>query len=280
MIFLLLTIICSSSIALILKFNATRKGNPVVMLTGNYFMASIIGAALILIKGNVRFSNEALFFGLILGVMFIISFFIFAKAVELAGTALATVSSRLSVFIPVFLVTVFFGEIPETKTYLGFLLTALTIVLFYFSLNNKKSNVTEIKKYFYLIAVLIFIGINDFGIKFFQLLRSSSEESFFVYIIFTTAFVTGIMVIIFRKIKIHKKDLYTGFSLGIPNVFSTIFLLGALSSLPAMIVFPVINIGVILITTIAAYLIWKETLNKFGVAAVLVGTVAILLLWL
>lgn len=183
MIYLLLTILCSSSIALILKFNATRKGHPVVMLTGNYFIASVIAAIIILIKPASKFSFEAIIMGLVLGVMFIISFFIFAKAVELAGTALATVSSRLSVFIPVFLVIVFFGEIPGTNTYLGFLLTVLTIVLFYFSLNNKEAKVTDIKKYFYLIAVLIFIGINDFAIKFFQLLRSSNEESFFVYMI-------------------------------------------------------------------------------------------------
>jgi drug/metabolite transporter (DMT)-like permease len=278
MIYLLLTILCSSSIALILKFNSNRKGHPVVMLTGNYFIASIIAAIIILFEGGVKFSVETLLYGSILGVMFIISFFIFAKAIELSGTALATVSSRLSVFIPVFLVVVFFGEEPQTKTYFGFLLTILTIIFFYYSLNNEEPGLNQRKKYLYLIAVLIFIGINDFAIKFFQLLRSSSEENFFVYMIFTTAFLSGFSVIIIKKIGIYKNDLYTGFVLGIPNVFSTIFLLGALNTIPAMIVYPVVNIGVILVTTIAAYTIYKETLNKYGIGAILMGTAAILLL--
>lgn len=280
MFYLFLTILCSSSIALILKFNANRKGHPVVMLTGNYFIASLIAATIILIKGNVLFSIEALIFGLVLGVMFIISFFIFAKAVEFAGTALATVSSRLSVFIPVFLVVALYGEVPETQTYIGFILTILTIILFYFSLNHKQAEDSHKSKYLFLIAVLVFIGINDFAIKLFQLTRSSAEESFFVYMIFTTAFVSGTTIILFRKLKIASKDLFTGFLLGVPNVFSTIFLLGALNQLPAMIVYPVMNIGVILLTTVSAYLIWKERLNKFGIAAIVLGTAAILLLGL
>lgn len=280
MLYLFLTILCSSSIALILKFNATRKGHPLVMLTGNYFIASILAAIIILIKENVKYSTEALIFGLVLGVMFIISFFIFAKAVELAGTALATVSSRLSVFIPVFLVVVFYGEIPETKTYLGFTVTILTIILFYFSLNNKHLEDSHKSKYLFLIAVLVFIGINDFAIKLFQISRPSAEENFFVYMIFTTAFVSGIVVILLKNIRIERKDLFTGFLLGVPNVFSTIFLLGALNQLPAMIVYPVMNIGVILLTTISAYLIWKEKLNNFGIAAIVLGTAAILLLGL
>ncbi len=280
MIYLLLTIISSVTIALILKYNANRKGQPVVMLTGNYFIASIIAASIILIKGNISFSIVALIFGLLLGVMFIISFFIFAKAVELAGTALATVSSRLSVFIPVFLVVVFYGEVPLPQTYIGFICTILTIVLFYFSINHKKAEDSQKSKYLFLIAVLVLIGINDFAIKLFQLTRSSAEEKFFVYIIFTTAFFCGTVYVLFRKLKIVSKDLLTGFLLGVPNVFSTIFLLSALNQLPAMIVYPVMNTGVIVLTTIASYLIWKEKLNKSGIAAIVLGTAAILLLGL
>lgn len=280
MIYLLLTILCSSSIALILKFNAARKGHPLVMLMGNYFTASLIASVIIFIRKDFSFSIETFLFGLILGVMFIGSFFIFAKAVETAGTALATVSSRLSVFIPVLLVVLFFGEVPSTQNYFGFALTVITIILFYLSLNRINQVDSHKYKYFFLVGVLLFIGINDFAMKYFQMLRSSNEESLFVYMIFTTAFITGLFIIIFRKIKIYSKDILTGFILGIPNVFSTIFLLAALSTLPAIIVYPVMNIGVILVTTISAYLIWKETLNSYGIAAVVLGTAAILLLGL
>lgn len=278
MIFLILTILCSSSIALILKFNAARKGHPLVMLMGNYFTASLIASVIIFIRKDYSFSIETFLFGLILGVMFIGSFFIFAKAVETAGTALATVSSRLSVFIPVLLIVLFLGEEPSAQNYFGFALTVLTIILFYFSLKGKTNVESHKNKYFFLVGVLVFIGINDFAIKMFQHLRTISEQSLFVYMIFTSAFITGMAIINFRRIVINRKDVYTGFLLGIPNVFSTIFLLGALNQISAIIVYPVMNIGVILVTTISAYLIWKETLNGYGIAAVVLGTAAILLL--
>lgn len=278
MFFLLLTILCSSSIALILKYNASRKGHPLVMLTGNYFMASVIGAVLIFSSTDVRYSSESFIFGLILGLLFIVSFFIFAKAVELTGTALATVSSRLSVFIPVLLVILFFNEIPDFEIYIGFLLTILTILFFYLSLKKSEKGTDYKIRYLYLIAVMFMIGLNDFAMKFFQLLRPSYEEAFFVYLIFTTAFICGLLVIILRKIRINKKDLLTGIVLGIPNVFSTVFLLAALNTVPAMIAYPVMNLGVIVLTTVSAYIIWKEKLNKFGFIAILMGTAAILIL--
>lgn len=280
MMFLILTIISSSSIALILKFNANRKGHPLVMLMGNYFAASLIASVIMFLKKDFAFSIEAFFFGLVLGVMFIGSFFIFAKAVETAGTSLATLSSRLSVFIPVLLVVLFLDEKPTTQHLIGFGLTVLTITLFYYSLKGRSKTESHKHKYYFLVGVLVFIGINDFAIKIFQHIRAVSEQSFFVYMIFTSAFLTGIVIILLRRIQVRREDVYTGFLLGIPNVSSTIFLLGALNIIPAVIVYPVMNIGVILITTISAYLIWRETLNSFGIAAVILGTAAILFLGL
>ncbi len=66
--------------------------------------------------------------------------------------------------------------------------------------------------------------------------------------------------------------------MGVPNVFSTIFLLGALSQLPAIFVYPTINIGIIIFTAIGAYTIWKEKMNKVGIVALISGIVAILFL--
>jgi hypothetical protein len=64
----------------------------------------------------------------------------------------------------------------------------------------------------------------------------------------------------------------------VPNVFSTIFLLAALSQLPAILVYPAINIGIILFTAIGAYTLWREGMNKPGIAALISGVLAILFL--
>ena len=66
--------------------------------------------------------------------------------------------------------------------------------------------------------------------------------------------------------------------MGVPNNFSTFFLLGALTQLQAIIVYPVTNIGIIVLTTLGAAIIWKERLNIFGKWALIVGIIAIFLL--
>ncbi len=140
MIPLILTILCSTSIALILKHNDTKSGNAIVLLCGNYFVAAIVSLYFLVTATDNTFSIYSLFFGLALGMLFVISFFAFARAVGVAGTALATVSSRLSVILPLTLSIIVFAEKPNLFHIGGFVFTLGTIFLFYKSLQNNGSN--------------------------------------------------------------------------------------------------------------------------------------------
>jgi len=274
---LLLTILCSTSIALILKHSDTKQGKPIVLLAGNYLTASVIGLILMLLK-ETSYSIETLLFGSLLGLLFVASFFAFAKAVATAGTALATISSRLSVVIPIIFSIIIYDEQPTVLKLIGFLLTGVTFVFFYFSLLKQNNSSAKKGKYLLLLFVLIAIGINDFSMKVFKNAKPESEETFFVFIIFLFAFIYSALFIFIKKIKIDNKTFLTGIGLGVPNVFSTIFLLAALTNLPAIFVYPTINIGIIILTAFGAYAFWKEKLNKAGVAALVSGILAIILL--
>ncbi len=80
-----------------------------------------------------------------------------------------------------------------------------------------------------------------------------------------------------KKIKFKTGTVTTGIILGVPNVFSSYFMLDALNQLPGIIVYPSINIGIIVLTTLAAFLIWKEELNVYGWWAMGFGVTAIFL---
>ena len=224
------------------------------------------------------FSFQTLIFGAGLGLLFVLSFFAFAKSVSYAGTGLATTSSRLSVIIPILLSTIIFNELPNEYHLLGFIFTLITFILFYFSVKGKHMDGEGVLKYLFLIAVFVGIGINDFSMKVFKSWRPEQEEPFFVFFIFSSAFVYSSIYIIINKIKIVKQTALWGLVLGVPNVFSTIFLLGAIALLPAIIVYPLINVGIILFTTLLAFIIWKEKLNRWGILALASGLLAILFL--
>ena len=276
--FLLLVILCSTSIALILKHNDTRNGELIVLLAGNYLVASLIALILLLINPSAKFSFQTLLFGAALGFLFVITFFALALAIRHAGTGLAITSSRLSVIIPIIISILFFNESPNELYVIGFLFTLITFVLFYFSVKSGHKDGDGILKYFFLIAVFIGIGINDFALKFFKVWRSELEEPFFIFFIFSSAFIYSTIYIIIKKIRIRPQTAMWGVLLGIPNVLTTVFLLSALAILSAIVVFPIMNVGIILLTTLLAFLIWKEKLNRWGVFALASGLLAILFL--
>lgn len=276
--FLLLTILCSTSIALILKYSDTRKDEPIVLLAGNYLTASLIALVLLIFSESAKFSIETLLFGIGLGLLFVLSFFAFAKAISYAGTGLATTSSRLSVIIPILLSIIMYNELPNKFHLIGFLFTLVTFVFFYFSVKGNHKEGTGVLKYLFLIAVFVGIGLNDFSMKIFKSWRSVQEQPFFVLFIFLSAFVYSSAYIIFKKIKVIPNTAIWGVILGTPNVFSTIFLLGALSLLPAILVYPTINVGIIVFTTLLAFIIWKEKLNRWGWLAFTSGLLAIFFL--
>ncbi len=119
-------------------------------------------------------------------------------------------------------------------------------------------------KYLFLIAVFIGIGINDFAIKVYKCWRPEQEEPFFIFFIFSSAFIYSSIYIISKKVKISKNTVLLGLVLGIPNVFSTFFLLGALALLPAILVYPLMNVGIILFTTAACVSNLERKIKPLG----------------
>ncbi len=249
-----------------------------LLLCGNYFSAAVISLILIVSEKDQASSTGTLLFGAGLGLLFFIGFFVFAIAVGKAGASLSAVSSRLSVIIPVGLSVIIYNEIPSTFQSAGIILALVTILLFYFSIRKFSSGSFDKSDYLYLILLLAAIGINDFCFKIFQNWRPAEEKNFFIFIIFSFAFIYSFAYVLLKKIRMDYRTVSTGLLLGIPNIFSSYFMLDALNTLPAVIVYPAINIGIIVLTTLAAFLIWKERLNVYGWWAMGFGISAIYLL--
>jgi hypothetical protein len=128
------------------------------------------------------------------------------------------------------------------------------------------------------LAVLFGIGLNDFAMKIFQQWRPITEKPYFMMIIFSAATVYTFMILVIKRIPLERIVLIRGGILGVPNMFSTFFILLALAQLSAIVVYPVTNIGIILLTTIGAAIFWKEKLNLYGKLALISGIIAILFL--
>lgn len=278
MIYLILAIISSSSLALILKQGNVKNANKAILINANYITASLLSFTFIFINGSFTISLWAFLFAIVLGYVFAATFFIYSKAVGLAGTALATVSARLSVLVPVIFSIIIYDETPNIKMILGFILTLITLYFFYLSLKKNNLNTNTTNVYLILILLLIGIGLVDFSMKIFERNFPLEEKATFVFLIFFSAFIYTLIHILYKKITFEKETFKLGLLLGLPNVLAIHFILAALSELPAIVVFPIQNIGVIVFTAVMAYLIWREKINNYGIAALIVGIISIILL--
>ena len=275
---LLLTILCSASIAIILKINADKNWNTIQLLTGNYFSASLIGLLLLFSAENNTYELELIPLGLFLSFLFVGSIFAFSKSVILSGAALSTVSSRLSVFVPIVLSIIIYNELPNPFQLFGIILTAATIILFYFSVRNPNNNYLERDRFLYLIVVLIGIGTADFFMKVFQVIWEPSAKPWFLLLIFGFSFLITFILSVKERSKVDKSALILGMIMGIPNIFSSYFLIGALKSFPAVFVYPFVNMSIIVLTAVVVKFIWNEEWNLFSKIALVTGIVAIILL--
>jgi len=277
MISLTLTILFTVSLFIFFKEFEKRNINTHQAITFNYLTASIIA---ILLYGNsiclTDIVNTSWIYPTIaLGVFFVVMFNIMAKTTQQLGISIASIASKMSLVIPVIAALLFQRNINlSIYNYIGILLALIAIFLTF----KKKQKTQKSLK----IAIFLFFGAGILD-SFLDYIREKHLESIndfnlFIILIFFIAFFTGFVIIIIKRNKISFKNIIGGVLLGIPNYFSIYFVLLSLESLGGAVVFPVLNIGVVLISTIISYLVYKENLNKENWFGIVLACVSIFLL--
>jgi multidrug transporter EmrE-like cation transporter len=80
-----------------------------------------------------------------------------------------------------------------------------------------------------------------------------------------------------KKRRLDLKSLIAGVFLGIPNYYSIYFLLQTFehSGMQSSVIFPINNIGIVLLSVVIAVLVYKEKLNGFNMAGILLAVISI-----
>ena len=81
-----------------------------------------------------------------------------------------------------------------------------------------------------------------------------------------------------KKEQIGVKDILFGVLIGIPNYFSARFLLLALGSVPAVVAYPMCNVGTIVAISLAGAFLFRERIGKKKLAALALVVLALVLL--
>lgn len=281
--FILLSSGCSVLVAHLLKLIEFRKLNTLRVLTVNYLVASGV-AFLTSPRPFNQFSDETgmalpviILSGLV-GIFFITTYFIYSKSVFHNGVGISVAAMRISLLIPVLLSTIWYQEYLSTRQWAGIILIFFTL---YLLIPDKKKLLNyPLQAGWLLLLLFILTGIGDASLKIYEedYAHFLSKQQFMGYI-YTASFLTGSIVVLARRRGFFTpQEIFLGIVIGIPNLYSAIFLIEALSLISGGIVYTVANILTVVGATILGIWRWRDTLSRTQWGGLLLAVAAILLL--
>ena len=268
-----------STVVLFLLFKEFQKKNidTSEAITFNYIFGSLIAYLFYPVKSNISdiIYADWILPAIILGVLFVIMFNVMAMTTQKLGISIASTAAKMSLIIPVILTYLLQENINLSYLKLSGILLGLISVYFTF---KKDYNISSSLK----IAIILFFGagILDSSLDIIRNKYLYSDNDFLLFIItvFFIAFISGLIKIIATRKHIKIKNIIAGITLAIPNYFSIYFVLKSLEILGAIIVFPILNIGVVLASSILSWLFYKEHISKINWLGIILACVSIFLI--
>lgn len=222
-----------------------------------------------------------------LGSSFIFAFNILAKTIQQIGITITTIFQKMSMVVTLFFAFFIFSESTPALKILGICLAIPAILLTYEKSGNS-GNPGEIeisnKSYLYALSVFVMSGIIDYCFYYVKKVNLVvNDDMLFTGTVFGIAAAWGSLIILVQSIggqrKINLKSLVAGIILGIPNVFSVYFILRSLDTgTEGSILFPILNVGVLILSAIIGLLLFKEKINRNRSIALTLAFLAIVLI--
>ncbi|MEZ7977179.1 MAG: hypothetical protein ACKVHK_02160 [Flavobacteriales bacterium] len=288
MIYILLVIIATGGVFLTFRAFETWGVDRFTAIVVNYGVASTLGWTL---AGGVPMMKNAyempwFITTAIMGAGFLYLFNLMAKCTAVLGVAVASIASKLSLVLPVVVFLIIDpNDIITGLKALALVLALVAIVLS--SLGNDSKHLSH-SKWAFILPVIIFTGSGGIDLVFAwfsgpEFIPSSEYAMAFTSVPFTVAFILGAGIWFFQngfsKIPV-KKDLLAGLLLGVVNFGSLFFLLGAygIPGIDKSVIIPVVNIGVVLFSTLCAVAIYKDRPSKVAWSGLAIGCLSIIIL--
>ena len=288
MINLIITITTFSAMVMLFKYFDKIGVNNLTAITFNYFTAGILALfsyrvenSIIELKSNINLN--LLICSLIVGVLFIMTFNLYAFTAQKIGITLSTIANKMSMIIPILIGLILFKEEVTLIKVIGIFL-AIGAIIFSSKEDKKSKKLSQVNM---LILSLLFIGqgLADGILNWAQknILNSENMNLFFT-LTFLSAGLAGGLYIFYKiktsNFKMNKKSILWGITLGIPNYLTLLYFMKSLKNdlFSSYQVFPIVNIGVIVLCTILSVILFKEKVSFYKWIGVGFGILAISLI--
>lgn len=260
MIYLVLAILSSSLISVLMRLSEKYTRGGMGMLAMNYLMCAILSIALVG-PGNL-FSQApgfpmALGLGALNGGIYLLSFSLLRWNISRNGVVLPNMFMKLGVLVPTLMSIVVFREQPRFTQVLGFIAAIAAICL----MQDRRQQGEKVHLW-ELVVLLLAGGTADGMSKVYEEVGPALFKDQFLAFTFIVALILCTAICFIKKQPLTPAAALFGLAIGVPNYFSSRFLLLSLSQVPAVVAYPSFSVGVIVLVTLMGVLAFKEKLSR------------------
>ncbi len=279
MIYLVLAILSSACISVMMRASEKYVKNEMGMFMANYGVCMLLSFGFM--KDVVQITNlvvkpagVTLALGVLSGIMYLANFLFYKYNMKQNGIVMAATFMKLGVLVPTIMAVLVFREVPKITQVIGILVAVVAIIL----INFEKNALAKSKYMIGLLLLLLLSGLTDSMANVFDEIGNVEMKDVYLLVTFGTAFLITIGIICFKKMKIGIKEVLFGACIGVPNYFSSRFLLMALERIEAVLVYPTYSVATMIVIMITGVVIFKERLSKKNICALGMILLAIALL--
>ncbi len=290
MLFLIGSIILSSWLTLSFKLLERFRINTFQAIVFNYITCVITGSV---VNGafpiNAAAVQEPWFkWAMLMGAVFIVLFNVIAKTAQTMGVAIASVANKLSLVIPFLFSIVLYNEAATGLKIAGVLLALVAVVFTCWpSADHKEPSGKVVKPAYFLLPLFLFIGsgLLDTMIKYVEttFVNNSNQNAYLISSFAAAATIGSVRLLIgftSGSMKFEPKAVLAGIIIGVPNYFSIWCLMHVLKAYAgnSSAIIPINNMGIVLFSTIVAFLLFNEKLSKLNWLGIVLSIAAIALI--
>jgi len=290
MIYLILSIIFSVLLLINFRIYPKYQISTFQAIAFNYPVCFLTGLALMPKEQRfeLNFAEDWPIYALLLGVGFIITFILSGVSTQKMGITVTSLANNISLVIPVLFSLFVLKNTGRTFDWLNYLGLALAVIAVGLSTYkpNKEKILGKGLDFLLPIAVFLLYGVTNTAINYLNMkyITSADRTVPVTLVMVLGAVIAGAVAltiqIIRGKEKIAGKNILASITLGVPNFLSFYFLILTLTAYgnSGAFVYPMYNIGVILVSATIAWLFFKEKLTGLNKIGLLLAIVAIALI--
>jgi drug/metabolite transporter (DMT)-like permease len=195
---------------------------------------------------------------------------------------ITSVAMKLGVLFPVLIGVFCYHEAFSSLNFIGL---AIGFISIFFINKPNESTDKVLSKSVILLPIVVWVGsgICDSSVQYLQKqFPIPCSNGLFSFIAFSSAFISSMFFIIYKKMAWDWRSIVGGICLGIPNYFSIYFLVKALKSMQneyemtSSNLFMINNLTIVICSVFLGIIFFKERLNKYNIFGICLSLLALI----